>query len=180
MKSPSINFKNKCHLFTNFDTWIYFILFFYLEPFLLTHRYKTYTSHPCRNSNTSYLAYCKKHLLGLVFTWLFTTGLGRRVMLELDYSLLFVKETFAIHACLEHLPTKKKFLRQVFNILLLYCIPIYSDNWFWNQNQAKFWENANLIFFNVKYWPIFACSDPFFASTSIFFDFWDWINVPNW
>ena len=35
-----------------------------------------------------------------------------------------------LHACLEHLPIKKKFLRQVFNIFLLYCIPIYSDNWF--------------------------------------------------
>ena len=43
-----------------------------------------------------------------------------------------VRELFneILHACLEQLPMKKKFLRQVFNIFLLYCIPIYSDNWF--------------------------------------------------
>ena len=44
----------------------------------------------------------------------------------------------------------KKFLSQVFNIFLLYCIPTYSKNWFWNQNQAKFCENGNFIFFNAK------------------------------
>ena len=75
------------------------------------------------------------------------------------------------HACLEQLPMKKKFLRQVFNIFLLYCIPIYYDNWFWNQNQAKFWENANLIFFNVKYWPILQVLIFFSPLLQFFFTF---------
>ena len=97
----------------------------------------------------------------------------------ISFWLQMCKSSVHSHACLEQLPMKKKFLRQVFNIFLLYCIPIYYDNWFWNQNQAKFWENAIFIFFNLKSCPILAGVEHFVPSNLIFLSFWIELMFPT-
>ena len=46
-------------------------------------------------------------------------------------------------------------------------------------NLGKFLRKCKFNFFNAKIWPIFASFEPSFCSSSIFFDFLDWINVPK-
>ena len=83
------------------------------------------------------------------------------------------------HACLEQLPMKKKFLSQVFYIFMLYCIPLYSNNWFWNQNQAKFWENAILIFLMQKIGLILQVLNLFSPLLQFFLTFGIELMVPT-
>ena len=74
---------------------------------------------------------------------------------------------------------KKKFLSQVFYIFMLYCIPLYSNNWFWNQNQAKFWENAILIFLMQKIGLILQVLNLFSPLLQFFLTFGIELMVPT-
>ena len=62
---------------------------------------------------------------------------------------------------------------------MLYCIPLYSNNWFWNQNQAKFWENAILIFLMQKIGLILQVLNLFSPLLQFFLTFGIELMVPT-
>ena len=69
------------------------------------------------------------------------------ISLQVSLSVFTIVSETAGHACLEQLPMKKKFLRQVFNIFLLYCIPTYTTHFTTGFNQfRKFLQRGDICF----------------------------------
>ena len=100
----------------------------------------------------------------LMSQWIQQSANSRQFYIKFTRPLKFQQiwaRDSSVVACPEWHPAEKKVLRWDFHNFGLHYTHTYQNNWIWNQNQRKFWENEFFSFQIVKYCLILKVFDTF-------------------